>query len=139
MEIGARFWSKVDRSDPDGCWIWLAARAGPNRTDQYGSFWNGERNVGAHRFSYELANGPVPAGLDLDHLCRVRLCVRPDHLEPVTRVVNVRRRYGEHHCRLGHEYTEQNTYIDKNGWRACVECRRQAVRRWRQRGKLRVA
>lgn len=82
-----QFWAKVAVSD--GCWTWTAA----TDRDGYGKFTdhsNGRR-MHAHRFAYELLVGEVPEGLELDHLCRNRACVRPDHLEPVTHLENVRR------------------------------------------------
>ena len=73
-----RFWAKVDKTDD--CWLWTA-----NRTNAgYGHFWLDRRMVLAHRFAYELLIGPIPDGLTLDHLCRVRACVNPAHLEAVT-------------------------------------------------------
>lgn len=80
-----RWESKVERSP--SCWFWTGAisRSG------YGNFWTGESYVSAHRWSYEHFVGPIPEGLDLDHLCRVRNCVNPAHLEPVTRQENLRR------------------------------------------------
>ena len=72
----------------DGCWIWTGATNGVG----YGRVCTEDRRwVYAHRAMYELIVGPIPAGLDLDHLCRTRSCVRPDHLEPVTRGENARR------------------------------------------------
>ncbi len=70
----ARFWAKVRKSD--GCWLWTGGAPDPG----YGLFWVGGRNVGAHRFSYELHFGTVPDGLFVCHHCDVRACVRPDHL-----------------------------------------------------------
>jgi|HubBroStandDraft_2_1064218.scaffolds.fasta_scaffold296591_2 hypothetical protein len=71
-----------------GCLIWLGST-----TDGYGRIGIGRsrRTRGAHIVAYELANGPVPEGLQLDHKCRVRCCVNPDHLEPVTQQVNIGR------------------------------------------------
>ncbi len=86
----ARFFSRVDKR-PDGCWLWTAhvhPRTG------YVQFRIGGRKgkmVLAHRWAYERFTGPIPAGLELDHLCRVRHCVNPAHLEPVTRSENRRR------------------------------------------------
>lgn len=81
-----RFWSKVDASGD--CWEWTGGRTD---TD-YGLFNVDRRMVKAYRFSYELLVGPIPDGLEIDHLCRMRHCVNPDHLEPVTRSENNRRR-----------------------------------------------
>ncbi len=85
------FWSKVEKQ-PDGCWLWLGARS----NNGYGhTTYRGDagqlRHISAHRRAYSLLRGPIPTGLDLDHLCRVRHCVNPDHLEPVTRSLNLRR------------------------------------------------
>ena len=74
----ARFWAKVNKTD--GCWEW----SGAINTGGYGSFWNGIREVKAHRFAYELLCEQIRDGLTLDHLCRNRSCVNPAHLEPVT-------------------------------------------------------
>lgn len=82
-----RFTAKV-APRADGCWIWTAA---VDKTTGYGKFHADGHTVNAHRFAYETFVGPVPAGLDLDHLCRVRSCVKPAHLEPVTRRENLMR------------------------------------------------
>lgn len=103
----------------------------------------------AHIVSYEMRNGRVPDGLELDHLCRTPICVNPDHLEAVTHAENLRRgihRTGQDHpfgartqCPQGHAYDEKNTYrhVNKSGYekRYCKKCtyarkqRRRAVRR----------
>lgn len=95
----------------------------------YGKFWLTGRSVGAHRFAYVLAYGPIPEGLHIDHLCRVRACVAPDHLEAVTQAENNRRGYGltaenirKTHCPEGHPYTEVNTYVCSEGKRSCRKC-----------------
>jgi len=91
--------------------------------------WFGKNKV-AHRISYELLKGDIPEGLDLDHLCRNRGCVNPDHLEPVTRKENLLRgntipakHARKTHCPQGHEYTKGNTFISKSGSRHCRKCR----------------
>lgn len=82
-----RFWRRVDRTD--ACWLWR----GWINAKGYGHFGvNNRLTVKAHRWSYEQLVGPIPHGLTLDHLCRVRNCVNPAHLEPVTRAVNISRR-----------------------------------------------
>lgn len=128
-----RFWTKVDRSAE--CWRWTAA----TNTAGYGVWWNGDRLVLAHRESYRREVGPIPEGRELDHLCRNRWCVRPDHLDPVTRAENVRRGDGPRllrernanitHCPHGHEYTENNTHIQQHGGRRCRACARERSRR----------
>jgi hypothetical protein len=126
MNAVERFTAKYQVNE-DGCWIWTA---GIN-SEGYGSFWDGKRNVRAHRFSYELAVEPIPEGMQIDHLCRVRNCVNPEHLEPVTNHENARRgNAGIHmretlgartHCVHGHEFTPENTYLGA-GWRRCRKC-----------------
>lgn len=86
-EWASRFWDKVDKDGHDGCWLWTDATS----WNGYGRFYTGSRVMSAHRLSYELAVGPIPDGLQIDHLCRVRACVNPAHLEPVTLAENIRR------------------------------------------------
>lgn len=76
-----------DRGHSTPCWVWQGAQKG----NGYGSVRSGGKSVAAHRLYYARAKGPIPEGLELDHLCRVRLCVNPDHLEPVTHAVNGQR------------------------------------------------
>lgn len=90
-----RFWPKVDKAGPNGCWVWMASKAAGYGKFRVGSQLDGTRRlVESHRWSYEALVGPIPEGLDLDHLCRNTACVNPDHLEPVTRQVNCHRGVG---------------------------------------------
>lgn len=83
-----RFWSKVVEAPADECWLWVGQRNGHG----YGSFWDGTRLVRAHRWSYEFMRAEIiPFNLQIDHLCNVRNCVNPYHLEPVTWGVNAQR------------------------------------------------
>lgn len=124
-----RFWEKVRRGG-DGCWEWTgAARRG------YGAFWFAGRTIAAHRFAYEFVFGPIPSGMEPDHLCRNKVCVRPSHLELVTHRENTRRGKGfagdnarQTRCPQGHEY--DRIY---GGRRHCRRCRAEANRRWRTR------
>lgn len=98
MKATVRFLARVDRSDPDACWPWTV-RPDPNG---YGRFWLNGHMIGAHRASYLLFVGPIPAGMDIDHLCHEatcrkgmacphRRCVNPAHLAPATRRDNLLR------------------------------------------------
>lgn len=131
-----RFWSKVDKGGPQGCWLWTA---GVSPNTGYGNFWLESGTVSAHRYSWELANGAVPDGLHLDHICRTRACVRPDHIEPVTMQTNILRGVSpaalnarKTHCIRGHEFTETNTYRPpgRPDSRFCRECIRIRQREW---------
>ena len=129
MKSADRFWENIDRSIGD-CWNWL----GSLDRDGYGRVRYNGRRTRAHRIAYELAIGPIPAGLVIDHLCRNRRCVNPDHLEPVTSQENTRRgvtgqaraeqKRAQTHCEHGHEFTEANTAYRLTGGRKCKECHR---------------
>lgn len=126
--IEDRFWAKVAKTD--GCWLWTGAI----KENGYGVFGVANRNAHAHRWAYENTVGPIPTGLDLDHLCRVRHCVNPAHLEPVTRKVNLNRGrnyYRERtHCIRGHEFTPENTRrVGRHRW--CRACDRERGRQKR--------
>jgi hypothetical protein len=144
-EYKARFWSKVKKSK--GCWLWQAGTQ-----NGYGFFCTRTNKIEthhyAHRYAYEITNGPIPAGKTLDHLChnrdeacaggpacRHRKCVRPDHLEPASNVENVMRGKSpaaicarRKHCAKGHEYTPENTKMQSRT-RLCITCQRNQVRR----------
>lgn len=112
------------RRDENGCWLWTAA---VHKATGYGSFWVDGRNLGAHRVAYSLLVGEIPDGLHVDHLCRVRHCVNPEHLEPVAPAENTRRgawgvlRQPKTHCPHGHEFTPENTYLDGQ-YQKCRTC-----------------
>ena len=131
-----RFWSKVHKTKK--CWLWTAGK------NQYGygqltKKLDNVNSVGAHRIAYIILIGEIPKGLVIDHLCRVRHCVNTEHMEVVTIAENVRRgesglerarqQSAKTHCKNGHEYTEENTYITatyryRKSQRACVACRK---------------
>jgi len=151
--IEERFWPKVNRAADDECWVWEAAI----HTSGYGAIGEGGKHgrmLMAHRVAYELLVGPIPVGLELDHLCRNRRCVNPSHLEPVTSSENKLRsplvgrvwqvhgaiaaakvRNGRATCPNGHPWDEQNTYQrpGKGNGRTCRACNREARRRYLDR------
>lgn len=127
--FAGRFWDRVIRTD--GCWEWKGA----HNELGYSLFYLDHRRVRAHRVAYELTVAPIPEGLELDHLCRNRGCVRPDHLEPVTHAENMRRsesasgwNAAKTHCANGHPFSPDNTTV-RDGKRECRECRKAANRR----------
>lgn len=137
-----RFWSKVDphgpipirRPDLGPCWLWTRGTS-----DGYGHIKVGGRMVKSHRLAYEAAKGLILNGLDIDHLCRVRHCVNPTHLEAVTRRTNILRGMGraaerarQTHCKRGHEFTPENTRLWRSS-RICRTCRADEVRNRRLR------
>lgn len=121
------FLAKIDRTNPNECWVWPGAR----NTGGYGVVKYRGRSRVAHKLAYEMLVGPVPDGLVLDHLCRVRECVNPAHLEPVTQQENVLRGPGtwafrnrsKSHCINGHEFAGENLYTSPEGYRQCKTCR----------------
>lgn len=115
-----RFEKKI-QPGPSGCWIWI----GELNRSGYGQFDVGGKSVLAHRWSYEYHVAPIPEGLQIDHLCHTPACVNPEHLEPVTGLVNMRRRPHRTHCPKGHEFTPENTYqVGGSHSRRCLACRR---------------
>jgi len=124
--IEERFWDKIDKTS--GCWLWKASTWGGKEGYRYGQFKIGVKGHYAHRFAYELIKGKIPKGLDIDHLCRNRLCCNPAHLEAVTRQENLLRGEGitaqnaqKTHCKRGHEFTLENTNTGTK-FRRCNIC-----------------
>lgn len=124
-----RAWKKITPCPMSGCWLWIGKwqhqgygiACLPNRASQV-----------AHRWVYRMLVGEVPAGLDLDHLCRVRCCVNPAHIEPVSHRENILRgdTFGARnvtltHCPSGHEYAGDNLLLCADGARKCRACHRE--------------
>lgn len=132
-DLEARFFARL-RQDGD-CWIWT----GPQSDSGYGLLivksGGRQRNIPAHRWSYEFLRADIPEGLVIDHLCRVRACVNPWHLEPVTIGVNTRRGVSwngsKTHCKRGHELSGENLGHQNGNHRYCRTCKRATdARRW---------
>ncbi len=136
-----RFFQSYREEPNTSCWLWL----GPFDAYGYGVFEMERRKYKAHRVAYEKHVGPIPEGLHIDHLCRVRSCVNPAHLEPVTLEENIYRgRAGRHWaeraaCKQGHTYTVANTRwaraaTGRKAWyRICRTCLRETMRSHRRR------
>lgn len=152
--VAELFWRRVPCTPgPHACWPWVG------KIDRHGYGALGARVEGhkrtlrAHRVAYELLVAPIPEGLVIDHLCRVRHCVNPSHMEPVTVRVNTQRgnagksstkppgwmpvlaqrQIAKTHCDNGHEFTPENTYLRRGKWRACRACASERRAAWLER------
>jgi hypothetical protein len=141
-----RFLAKVSPDPNSGCWLWMASC---NQWG-YGHFkLTKTKPIGAHVFAYRHYVGPIPEGLELDHLCRVRCCCNPRHLEAVTHQENcargvsdesMRKTQAEYakikklktHCKRGHEYATHAVISPKNGVRTCRTCAIEKMAEWRR-------
>lgn len=131
-----RFLAKIEFSST-GCWLWTAAVNGSG----YASFGTPTESM-AHRVSYSWFVGPIPCGYVMDHLCRVRHCVNPDHLEAVTPQANVlrgrlpvvtRNRLTREVCQAGHVFDGANTGTRSNGNKRCRACSARYSKDYRRR------
>jgi hypothetical protein len=130
-----RFWEKVNKDAPGGCWIWLGARRG-GHGNVYGQFRREKGpKVQAHVWAWENKHGPLPVGHRPDHLCRIKLCVNPIHMEPVTSWENTKRGLAptavnarKTHCIRGHPLSGDNLITRPDGHRKCRTCKRRSDR-----------
>lgn len=116
---------------PSGCLRWL----GPHSSKGYGAISVDGKTYPVHRVAYVAANGPIPNGLEVDHVftngCRHRDCINPDHLEAVTHQENIRRmKHSRSTCPQGHPYSGDNLFFNMRGHRQCRECTRASKRAW---------
>lgn len=128
-----RFMEKVSPEPNSGCWLWTASASRNQSGFAYGHIRCDGKLEKAHRVAYRLFRGPIPAGTEIDHLCRVTLCVNPSHLEAVPHRENVLRGRGptavnaqKTHCDQGHELSGKNLLTTRSGGRVCIVCSREA-------------
>lgn len=144
MDLYARLDAYIEVDPDTTCWIWRRKRT----EDGYGRISVGGRQRPTHRLNYERFVGPIPDGYHIDHLCRVRACCNPDHLEAVPPAVNVLRSDGRAAinarkvaCIRGHAFTDENTirYVDADGseHRGCRTCQRLVWNRYDERRRAR--
>ena len=110
-----------------GCWVWMGLVC----SEGYARFKLNCKGQNGHRAMYVALRGPIAKDLTVDHLCRVRCCVNPAHMELVTIQENCHRQERKTHRKHGHAFTDDNTFLDTNGCRNCRTCRLNRLRRWR--------
>lgn len=138
-KIVERFNNSYIPEPNSGCWLWYKATS----MSGYGSMRVGKLMVRAHRLSYQIHHGTILKDLMILHKCNTKLCVNPDHLKAGTHLDNMldlikwgkKKNRLKTHCKNGHEYSEDNTYIKKIGrsyGRFCRECKRNHLRKFRK-------
>ena len=141
MSVMDKILLRVSVDHVTGCWNWQGA----STPSGYGKVWFDGRLIYTHRATCEAVHGVI-GGRQIDHLCRNTRCCNPDHLEAVTSRENIRRgtslaayRARQSHCKRGHKFDAENTYLDNRGRRTCRKCsafRARLARRTRRDGKL---
>ena len=124
-----------------GCWI-------PTQkplASGYVLFTFDQKKIYAHRWMYQQMIGSIPGGMQIDHLCRNRPCINPEHLEVVDNFENMMRgnnfaakQARQTHCKNGHEFTPENTGLSRDGERSCLTCRRKYAHDYHQNRKLQI-
>lgn len=141
MKLPERIQAKIEPEPMSGCWLWTASL----NDDGYGQVWMAGKMRKAHRVVYTALRGEIPAGLELDHLCRIRSCVNPDHLRPVTTRANIfapgsladaKHKAAKTHCLRGHPLSGDNIYTLRLPLRQCRICARDRARRCELRKRL---
>ena len=142
FDAKVQFIGPVPNGQSEPCWLWL----GTKTTKGYGTFWTGSKQALVHRWNYERHVGPIPARHQVDHLCKVRNCVNPTHLEAVTGAVNNARSESPtalnarmEVCKFGHPLTPENLHpcYTRMGQRRCWICVKQRQAEYRERKRQR--
>lgn len=138
IDVLNKFFSLFSFNESGGCWVWNGSFGGSGYGNFYDPFHK-KRTTTAHRYSYELLKGPIDEGLTIDHLCRNKKCINPEHLEQVSIRENLIRGTGfiainvkKTHCPDGHPYDGRNLGVYK-GLRHCKMCKRNRIAIWRQK------
>ena len=125
-DLAERFWSNVEIGNHQDCWLWKQSVG----SHGYGQTFDGVTVRLAHRVAWALSIGPIPARMTIDHRCRNRRCVNPQHLRLLTNLENAtdNGQGRKTHCPSGHPYDEANTHRDKRGHRKCRACAKERTR-----------
>jgi len=124
---------KISIDESTGCWIWTGSTSNKSSSHPYGNLKVDGKMVYAHRFLYAAHKGPIPPGMQIDHLCRNTKCCNPEHLEVVTpRENTIRGANAKTHCAKGHDWTPENHVVNGKGHRTCKICSNFYWRRWKE-------
>ena len=139
-DVVGHFWTYIDKTDT--CWLWTGSKVGGYGVYSTGATRGLEEQ--AHRFAWQALVGEIPEAMELDHICGIRNCVNPGHLQLVEQGFNRKQglkvaranQKARTHCKRGHEYTDENTYIEREGWRRCKSCQALSQKEYHERKRV---